>query len=262
MLKVATTLADALAQAASTVRTDANWSRRLVSAPRQRGLGRGQGTRDPRFASFPGARSPKLARVEAALFAAGEPLSTRRIADAANLADGAEARVLVQELKALYDADGTAFTVENVAGGWQLRTRPEFAPWLQKLHSTRQETRLSQPALETLAVVAYRQPILRTDVESIRGVQCGEMLRQLIDRGLVRITGHHDSLGRPLLYGTTRKFLETFGLADLADLPMSEQLRAPAQEKKASVDVSPVMGQVVDQLDVPAAQASAAHTSS
>ena len=133
--------------------------------------------------------------------------------------------MLVQELKGLYDADATAFTVENVAGGWQLRTRPDFAPWLQKLHSARQETRLSQPALETLAVVAYRQPILRADVESIRGVQCGEMLRHLIDRGLVRIVGHHDSLGRPLLYGSTRKFLEIFGLADLSELPMAEQLR-------------------------------------
>jgi len=231
MPKTTTTLAEALSQAASTVRTDARWTRRLASAPRQRRLGRGQGILDPRFASLPGARSPKLARVEAALFAAGEPLSTRRIADVANLADGAEARVLVQELKALYDADGTAFTVENVASGWQLRSRPEYAPWLQKFHSTRHETRLSQPALETLAVVAYRQPILRADVESIRGVQCGEMLRQLIDRGLVRIVGHHDSLGRPLLYGTTRKFLEVFGIADLGDLPLAEQLRAPAHEK-------------------------------
>lgn len=245
MPKTTTTLAKALSQAASTVRTAACWARRLVSAPRQRRLGRGLGTRDLRFANLPGARSPKLARVEAALFVAGEPLTSRRIADAANLADGAEARVLVQELKALYDADATAFTVENVAGGWQLRTRPEYSPWLQKFHPTRQEMRLSQPALETLAVVAYRQPILRADVESIRGVQCGEMLRQLIDRGLVRITGHHDSLGRPLLYGTTRKFLEFFGLADLSDLPMAEQLRSQAHDKsKVGGETDPLLGQV------------------
>lgn len=234
MLTTSTTLADALRQAASTVRTDARWAGRLAPAARRRRFGQDDGTRDPRFASLPGARSPKLARVEAALFASGEPLSTRRIAEAANLADGAEARVLVQELKALYDADSTAFTVENVAGGWQLRTRPEYASWLQKFHSTRQEPRLSQPAVETLAVVAYRQPILRADVESIRGVQCGEMLRQLIDRGLIRIVGHHDSLGRPLLYGTTRKFLETFGLADLSDLPMAEQLRQTAHSRVES----------------------------
>jgi segregation and condensation protein B len=179
-------------------------------------------------ADAPGARSPKLARVEAALFAAGDPLSTRRIAEVANLADGTEVRLLIQELKSLYDADGSAFAVENVAGGWQLRTRPQFAPWLGKLHAARQEARLSQPALETLAVVAYRQPILRADIEAVRGVACGEMLRQLIDRGFVRIVGHHDSLGRPLLYGTTRRFLEHFGLADLGELPMAEQLRASA----------------------------------
>jgi segregation and condensation protein B len=173
----------------------------------------------------PGGRSPKLARVEAVLFGAGEPLTTRRIADGASLADSAEARSLIMELQALYDADGSAFTVQSIAGGWQLCTRPQFAPFLEKLHPNRHQTRLSQPALETLAVVAYRQPILRADVESIRGVACGEMLRQLIDRGLVRIAGHHDSLGRPLLYGTTRRFLETFGLADLADLPMAETLR-------------------------------------
>jgi segregation and condensation protein B len=189
---------------------------------------------DPQFVDSPGARSPKLARVEAVLFAAGEPLSTRRIADAANLADGAEARVLVQQLKGYYEADASAFTVESLAGGWQLCTRPQYATWLEKLHPTRHPTRLSQPALETLAVVAYRQPILRADVESIRGVSCGEMLRQLIDRGLVRIVGHHDSLGRPLLYGTTRKFLEVFGLADLADLPIAEQLRQPAHARVVS----------------------------
>jgi segregation and condensation protein B len=176
---------------------------------------------------IPGARSPKLARVEAVLFTAGEPMSTRRIADAANLSDGAEARVLVQHLKSFYDAEASAFTVENIAGGWQLCTRPEYSKILEKLHPTRQPARLSQPALETLSVVAYRQPILRADIESIRGVSCGEMLRQLIDRGLVRIVGHHDSLGRPLLYGTTRKFLELFGLADLANLPLAEQLRHP-----------------------------------
>ena len=245
MPKTSTTLAESLVHAASTVRTDAHWARRLAAAPRRRRIGHDDFGRDARFANTPGARSAKLARVEAALFAAGEPLTTRRIADAANLADGAEARVLVQELKALYDADGTAFTVENVAGGWQLRTRSEYAPWLQKLHLTRLETRLSQPALETLAVVAYRQPILRADVESIRGVQCGEMLRHLIDRGLIRIVGHHDSLGRPLLYGSTRKFLEVFGLADLSDLPLAEQLRAPAQRatseagQNASMDPPP-----------------------
>ncbi len=225
--KPTNSLHDSLGRAASTVRTSVDWADRFARAPRicSTGLSR---TAAESPATFPGARSAKLARVEATLFAAGEPLSTRRIADAANLADGAEARALVQELKTLYDADNSSFTVEQIAGGWQLRTRSEYAPWLVKLHSARHETRLSLPALETLTVVAYRQPILRADVESIRGVACGEMLRQLIDRGLVRIVGHHDSLGRPLLYGTTRKFLEIFGLAEL---PLAEQLRQPAHAK-------------------------------
>ena len=236
-------LSHALERMASSIRTTENWSARFVVAPRRLACPAtvGESKSDER-----GFRSAKLARVEAALFAAGEPLTTRRLADVANLADGVEARMLVQELKALYDADGSSFTVENVAGGWQLRTRLEFAPWLEKLHGARHETRLSQPALETLTVVAYRQPILRADVESIRGVACGEMLRQLIDRGLVRIVGHHDSLGRPLLYGTTRRFLEVFGLADLSDLPMAEQLRQSPQAQPAPAPPSgDVSGAVV-----------------
>jgi segregation and condensation protein B len=222
-----TILSRALLKASSSVRSPLPWTDRLVRTPRRWGL-RSARVKADRPAEVPGARSAKLARVEAALFAAGDPLSTRRIAEVANLADGTEARLLLQELNALYDADGAAFTLENVAGGWQIRTRPQFAPWLAKLHAARQESRLSQPALETLAVVAYRQPILRADIEAVRGVACGEMLRHLIDRGLVRIVGHHDSLGRPLLYGTTRRFLEHFGLADLSELPLAEQLRAPA----------------------------------
>jgi segregation and condensation protein B len=230
MIPFRATLSAHLARAASTVRTSDAWTARLHGTTRPASVAGGSFAADA-LANVPGARSAKLARVEAALFAAGDPLSTRRIADAASLSDGAEARTLVQELKALYDADGSSFTIENVAGGWQLRTRPEFATWLEKLHGARHETRLSQPALETLTVVAYRQPILRADIESIRGVACGEMLRQLIDRGLVRIVGHHDSLGRPLLYGTTRRFLEVFGLADLSELPLAEQLRQPAKTR-------------------------------
>ena len=233
-------LAAALARAASVVRTPLDWTARFVATAHQTRASHRSSGADPEAASVPGTRSAKLARVEAALFAADEPLTARRLAEIANLVDGVEARSLVQELEILYDAEGTAFTVEHLAGGWQLRTRREFAPWLSKLFAARQETRLSQPALETLAVVAYRQPILRSDVEAIRGVACGEMLRQLIERGLVRIVGHHDSLGRPLLYGSTRRFLEVFGLADLSELPMAEQLRMPAQaQAKASPTPSP-----------------------
>src|SRR5439155_21798363 len=130
-----------------------------------------------------------------------------------------EARRLLRRLQAFYVQDGSAFQVEELAGGFQLLTRPEFYSWLARLRRSGSELRLSSPARETLAIVAYRQPIMRTDVEAIRGVQCSDLLRQLMERGLVRIAGRHDSLGRPVLYGTTKKFLQLFGLKSIRDLP-------------------------------------------
>jgi segregation and condensation protein B len=173
------------------------------------------------------ARDSRLAAVEAALFAADEPLSVRRLAVAAGLADAGEARRLVRKLQSLYDQDGTAFQVEEIAGGFQLLSRPEYHSWLVRLHRTGDALHLSSAARETLAIVAYRQPIMRADVEAIRGVQCGEILRLLMEKGLVRIAGRHASLGRPVLYGTTKKFLQVFGLRSLHDLPQVQQLRPP-----------------------------------
>ena len=177
-------------------------------------------------------RDPRMALVEAALLAADEPLTARRLAAVAGLADGTEARRLVRRLQTLYDRDGSAFQVEEPAGGFQLLTRPEYHPWLARLRRAANELRLSPAARETLAIVAYRQPIMRADVESIRGVQCGELLRLLMEKGLVRIAGRHDSLGRPVLYATTRKFLQVFGLRSIRDLPQAEQLRPPDKETK------------------------------
>src|SRR5262249_51647823 len=154
-------------------------------------------------------------------------LTPRRLASVARLADAAEARRLVRRLQALYRGDGSAFQVADAAGGYQLLTRPEFHPWLARMRRSSIELRLSGPARETLAIVAYRQPIMRADVEAIRGVQCSEVLRQLMEKGLVRIAGRDDSLGRPVLYGTTRKFLQVFGLKSLKDLPRADQLRMP-----------------------------------
>lgn len=180
-------------------------------------------------------RDPRTARLEAVLFLSREPLSTRKIAQIGSLADGTEARTLVGRLNQIYDRQGAPFRVEEVAGGFQLYSRPKFGPWLRRLHRTAGETRLSSPALETLAVVAYRQPVLRADIEAIRGAQCGEMLRQLMDRDLVRILGRSTDLGRPFLYGTTRRFLQTFGLRRLEDMPRAEALRpASLNETSAS----------------------------
>jgi segregation and condensation protein B len=167
----------------------------------------------------PDVRDAKLARLEALLFGADEPLTARRLAAVAELADAAEARRLIERLQGLYAAEGAAFQVEELAGGYQLLTRPEFHPWLVRLRRTAGEPKLTGALLETLAIVAYRQPIMRADLEAVRGVRCDEALRHLMERGLVRIAGRDDSLGRPVLYGTTKKFLQVFGLRDLRDLP-------------------------------------------
>jgi len=169
-----------------------------------------------------------LARLEAILFLAREPLNTRKLSQYASLADGTQARTLVRRLNEQYDAAGRAFRVERVAGGFQLLTRREFAPWLRRLAHVPGETRLSAPALETLAVIAYRQPVLRSTIEAIRGVNCGEILRQLMDRDLVRIGSRSHELGRPYLYATTRRFLELFGLNHIEELPRGPELRSGA----------------------------------
>lgn len=178
-------------------------------------------------------RSPKMARIEAALLVTDAPLSLRRMLQLATLADVTEARRLIEQLNDAYDRDATAFRVERVASGYRLLTRPQFAFWLSKVHHRQAELKLSPPALETLAIVAYRQPATRAELESIRRVQCADMLKQLMDRGLVRIGGEENSLGRPFLYVTTRQFLEAFGLRDLNDLPNAAALRkttaVPAQ---------------------------------
>jgi segregation and condensation protein B len=173
------------------------------------------------------ARDMQLSRMEAALLAADEPLTPRHLVAAAGLPDAASARRLVRKLQSLYDQDGTAFQVEELAGGFQLLTRPIYHRWLVRLRRTGQDLRLTSPSRETLAIIAYRQPIMRADIEAIRGVHCGEVLRLLMEKGLVRIAGRHDSLGRPVLYGTTKKFLQVFGLKSLKDLPQVEQLKPP-----------------------------------
>lgn len=173
-------------------------------------------------------RTPKMARVEAVLVVSDAAVSAKRLVQLATLADVAEAKRLVDQLNVALDQDNSAFRIERVASGFRLLTKPVFSFWLGKLHQRQAELKLTPPALETLAIVAYRQPITRADVEKIRRVQCSDMLKHLMERGLVRIGGEDDSLGRPFLYETTRQFLELFGLRSLDALPMAEQLRAKA----------------------------------
>jgi segregation and condensation protein B len=172
-------------------------------------------------------RDDRTARLEAVLFLTREPVSSRKLAQLAHLADGTEARTLVRRLNRVYDESGSAFRAEELAGGFQLMSRPKFGVWLRRLYDSPGEVRLSAPALETLAVVAYRQPVLRAEIEAIRGVDCGEILRQLMDRDLVRTAGRADELGRPYRYASTKRFLQVFGLRHLEDLPRADLLRNP-----------------------------------
>ena len=160
----------------------------------------------------------RISQLEGILFLAREPISSRRLSELAGLVDGTEARTLIRYLNERYEQDQRAIHVEHVAGGYRLMTRPVFAQWLRLINHVPAATRLSQPAMETLAVVAYQQPVLRVEVEAIRGVACGEILRQLMERDLVRIAGRSEELGRPYLYGTTRVFLEVFGLPEVESL--------------------------------------------
>lgn len=179
--------------------------------------------------------------LEAILFASQKPVSEKEIAaifkgaaDSAkeNPAITAYAKVTraemaeaIQQLETEYAAAGVAFEVRENAAGWQLVTRPDFAPWLRQLFPENRPAKLSSPALETLAIIAYRQPITRADLEAVRGVAVDGVMQTLLDRGLVRIAGRSELAGRALLYETTQYFMEHFGLKDLDDLPNANELR-------------------------------------
>jgi segregation and condensation protein B len=160
--------------------------------------------------------------VEALLFASEAPVEAERIQEVLDLPSAGQARELVHMLGERLDGQGRALQIIEVGGGYRLVTRPEVAPWLVKLARSRTRSRLSRSALETLAIIAYRQPASRPDIDALRGVNSEAVLDNLLDRRMVRIAGRKDSPGRPFLYETTRDFLVAFGLRDLADLPKVE----------------------------------------
>ncbi|PYO57898.1 MAG: SMC-Scp complex subunit ScpB [Candidatus Rokuibacteriota bacterium] len=160
--------------------------------------------------------------LEALLFASDAPIEAERIQEVLELDSPAAARELTDALRRRLDGEGRALQVLEVGGGFRLVTRPEVAPWLVKLQRSKTKSRLSRPALETLAIIAYRQPVSRPDVDAIRGVNSEGVLDNLLDRRMIRIGGRKDSPGRPFLYETTREFLVAFGLRDVSDLPKVE----------------------------------------
>lgn len=178
-------------------------------------------------------RTQKMARVETALLVADAPTSPRKLVQFATLADVSEATAIIDMLNQAYDLSGSPFRIERVATGYQMLTRPEFAHWLGRLHQRQADLKLTPAALETLTILAYRQPLTRADLEAVRGVQCTDILKMLMDRGLVRIAGEDNTLGRPFLYETTRRFLETHGLRSLDDLPRADELRVRRSSSEA-----------------------------
>ena len=178
----------------------------------------------PTEAQFDSSPEAKRQRLEAVLFLARKSLTTRRISQLAVLEDGTEARVLIKSLNKHYDQTGRSFHIKRVAGGFQLLTRPQFFDWINRIKKAPPMIRLSQSAQETLTVIAYRQPIIKADIETIRGISCGEMLRQLLEKGLIKIAGRSEDLGRPFLYATTRQFLTEFGFGNIEQLPEYENL--------------------------------------
>ena len=164
--------------------------------------------------------------VEAILFASDESLTAERLAMIVET-PVKQIRQHIQALNEKYQANNSAFRIEQIAGGYQMLTLGPYNHWLKKLLRVRGDSKLSPASMETLAIIAYKQPVIRADVEAVRGVAIGELVRSLMDKGLVKIVGRAEVLGRPMLYGTTKKFLEVFGLNSLKDLPKIEELKKP-----------------------------------
>jgi len=165
-----------------------------------------------------------VAALEALLLTTHHPLTAGRIAEVLDLPSTKPIRKAIKHLNEVYASTDRAFRVEQVAGGFQILTLPEHGELLKKFHQREVDAKLTKAAIETLAIIAYKQPILRADVESIRGVACGETIRSLMEKHLVKIAGRAEEPGRPILYGTTRRFLELFGLNSIKDLPQPESL--------------------------------------
>jgi segregation and condensation protein B len=183
--------------------------------------------------------------VEALLFASDVPLEAERIREVLDLEHAAAARALVEELMARYEAEPRGLSIVEVGGGFRMVTRPELAPWLVRLARARTRVRLSRPALETLAIIAYKQPVSRPELDAVRGVSSDAVLDNLLERRLIRIGGRKEAPGRPFLYETTREFLIAFGLRDLNDLPRVEgdlvmpDLAAESAETVAAAEHAP-----------------------
>lgn len=176
-------------------------------------------------------------RVEAALLTTDRPMTSAKLAEALGDIGVKAINSAIAALNKVYEKTERSFRIEQVAAGWQIMTLPQYADVLSTMHKARAAAKLSPAAMETLAIIAYRQPILRAEVESVRGVACGEVIRSLMERRLVKIVGRADEIGRPMLYGTSTAFLELFGLSSLKDLPKVEEFKGKAKPQASPANV-------------------------
>ncbi len=182
--------------------------------------------------------TPLSQLLEAVFFAASRPLTVEELGALEPDASPADVRTAIDQLREHYDFDGHAVEVVELAGGWQVLTRATFASAVERSQAAQRQPRLSAATLESLATIAYRQPVGRAEIEEIRGVNSGGVLRTLQERGLIEVVGRSEGLGRPMLYGTTPLFLELLGLNDLADLPRAEELTIALQPHQVEPDAS------------------------
>jgi segregation and condensation protein B len=199
-----------------------------------------------------GLEGRELAAVlEALLFVSPEPVPVSRLATAVGTVSKAEVEQALRRLEQDLAQEGRGIQLVKLAGGYRLVTKAEYAPWLKRLDKAKAAQKLSRSALESLAIIAYKQPLVRAEIEEIRGVETSGVLRTLLERKLVRIVGRKEVPGRPIMYGTTKFFLEHFGLQDLAQLPPlrefkelgeAEQALLPIEQEEAAVDSQPIPG--------------------
>jgi len=188
----------------------------------------------------------RRAIVEALIFAADEPVSLEALAEILEIPQD-EVEATIEELITFYDAAGRGLRLTRVAGGFRFSTRPDYHPWVKLLFKNQRTVRLSRAALQSLAIIAYRQPVTAPEIEEIRGVDPSGLLRNLLEKRLVKILGRKDVVGRPILYGTTREFLTLFGLDSLDDLPSLEEF-----EELLRADLGAEMTEVAEAEDQPA----------
>lgn len=170
--------------------------------------------------------------MEALMFVSGDPISIDRLHDVLAEVEKPRLRALLEELKAEYAQSNRGLQIVEVAGGYQITTRIEMAPWIKEMEKVKAATRLSKPGLETLAIIAYKQPVTRAEIEQIRGVDAAGVLKTLMERKVIKIVGRKEVAGRPMMYGTTREFLQYFGLSDLTGLPTLKEFSEVAEAER------------------------------